>query len=362
LDLLKEDALETIRKGSMERNDFALAVGKRSLGTYLARTGKPERSLIYLEDAITCFLKEGDQTLAAETLNELGNAYVLLKQPSQAQKAYYGSIKAGLKSSDPTAGFLAEINLAQAFLELKDTSKAIALIQDYKRKSAYFKKWEAVANSYVILGKIAQSQGKNDLSVEYFEKSAYFGLRSNAFAIRSQALNNLAIVKFANGDNKNAERLFLNALKLRKTRGEVRLQSESLFNLAVFYEEIGKQDAAERWYRSAIAFAIEKNLGSELKDVAMALSDLYERQGKWSESNVVLEELVEQQTLLWSKKSDIENREFRQLEGLQEFLNHYPSEEKATEKNATINPWIWGVLAIATLIVIGIAFRSKRAN
>lgn len=362
LDLLKEDALETIRKGKMEQNEFALAVGKRSLGTYLSRTGKPERSLIYLEDATTCFLKEGDQTLAAETLNELGNAYVLLKQPSQAKKAYYSSIKSGLKSTDLTAGFLAEINLAQAFLELKDTSKAVALIHDYKRKSGFYKKWEAVANSYAILGKIAQSQGKNDLSVEFFEKSAYFGLRSKAFAIRAQALNNLAIVKFANGDNEHAERLFLNAFRLRQSNGEVRSVSESIFNLAVFYEEIGKQEEAARWYRSAIEFAIGKNLSSELKDAALSLSDLYERQDKWSESNKVLEELVEQQTSIWLKNSDLDNREFRQLEGLQEFLDDYPVQQEYSEKNILTKNWIWGLLLVPVLMVVGIVFRSNKAN
>ena len=361
LELLKEDALETIRKGLLDKNEFALAVGKRSLGTYLARTGKAERSLIYLEDASICFLKEGDQTLAAETLNELGNAYLILRRGSQAKKAYFSSIKAGLKASDPTSVFMAEINLAQAFLELKDTAQAIALIQDYKRKSAFHKKWEAVANSYAILGKIAQAQNKNDLSVEYFEKSAYFGLRSKAFLIRANALTNLAIVRYSNGDNKNAERLFLQALNLRKLSGEVKSQSESMFNLAVFYEENGKKNEAVSWYRSAINFAIQKQLSPELKDASLALSDLWEGQGNWSEAKRVLEELVEQQSILWLKNKDIENQEFRQLEGLQAFMENHPLELKKSSLTSETRPWIWSVvLILSVLLITAVALSAKR--
>jgi len=358
LNLLKEDAFETIRRGVEEEDDYAIAVGKRSLGTYLARSGSTEKSLIYLEDATTYFLKEGDLQLAAETLNELGNAYQLAGRLTDASKAYLNSIQAGRRSSDPTAVFLAEINLAQAYLELNDTTRAYALVQDYKRKSASFNKWEAVANAYAVLGKIAQGQGKNDLSVEFFQKSAFFGLKSKAFSIRGQALNNLAIVKFADGNNTDAEDLFKEALKLRKQAGAVNAIAESQFNLALFYEQTDRIQKAIFWYQEAIAFAIKHNLSKELQESATALSDLYANQGNWKEANDVLKKLSSNLVDVLNENQKDSNLELRQLDGFDAFLNNDQSLKNNGGQGSLIYWFIAGFVALC-LLVLGIAYRRK---
>jgi tetratricopeptide (TPR) repeat protein len=349
LESLKEDALETIRRGLEEKNEYAIAVGKRSLGTYLSRVGHTEKSFRYLEDAATWFSKEGDKQLEAETLNELGNAYQLSGRLLQAKKAYLYSIKAGKGSSDPTAAFLAEINLAQAYLEMKDTNAASALVHHYKRRSAFFQKWEAVANAYAVLASIAQGQGNNDLSVEFFEKSAYFGLRSNAPLIRGQALNNLAIVRFADGDNGNAERLFLEAWRLRMKSGLATSISESMFNLALFYEEIGANQNAIKWYKKQLDFTQEKQLIDEFREASMSYSDLLSSEGRWEEANEVLKELAVKQADIMKSKAQLSYDEYHQLDGLNSYMDELQREQHVP-KNSSIVQIGWWVVG---LIVIG---------
>ena len=350
LEALKGDALETIRRGISERNSFAVAVGKRSLGTYLARSGHPEKSLPFLDDAAAFFLKEEDHILSAETYNELGNALVFLSRPKEAIDVYLFSLKEGHKAPDPTAAFLAEINLAQAYLDIGDTNRAYTLIHHYKRKSGYFEKWEAVANSYAILGKIAQAQSKNDLAVEYFRKSAFFGLRSDAHVIRAQAFTNLAIVRFGQGLNETAENLFLKALNLRRKVAQSPSLFEGMFNLAVFYEETGQTDKAIHWYQSAASLAYGKGLISELVEVSKSLSHLYENEGNMEDALYVLRQLSDQEKMLFQQKNERAESEQIQIAGIQQFVGN--DDRKRVENSIQQENMTSVVLAAISFILL----------
>ncbi len=263
---LREDAVKTIIRGVEEKNDFAINVGKRSLASYLVRNQGDPGAIVLLQDAAHYFVNIGDEVLATETYNELGNAHLLLGNTSLAVEYFHESLEIGKSSHDPTSSFLAEVNLAQAYLIKGDTTKAIGLLEDYKRRSMNLKKFEAVANSYVILGQISQNQGNKKLSDEYFEKSARYGLRSNARLIRAQALTNLAIVAFNENLKERAEKLFLEAFVLYSKVGSTIRIAESMFNNATLYLENNELTKAHSWYKRMLNYSLKHLLTQSMND------------------------------------------------------------------------------------------------
>lgn len=275
---LRADALQTIEKGMEENNSFAVNVGKRSLGTYLARNQGDNEAIRLLQEAAFYFVKIGDEVLATETYNELGNAHLLLGNTDLAIQAFLTSLEYGKSSSDPTSAFLAEVNLAQAYLVKGDTAKACGLLDDYKRRSMQLKKFEAVANAYVVLGEIAQAQSKKALSLEYFQKSAGFGVKSKARFIRAQALTNLAIVAFEEGRKDQAKRLFFEAYKLYIKVGSTKRIAESMNNLGVYYLELNQWDRSIKWFTKTLRYSAQRLMLQPMKDAHAGLIEVYQRQ------------------------------------------------------------------------------------
>lgn len=274
---LRTDALRTIARGMEENNQFAVNVGKRSLGTFLARNQGDPEAIKLLQEAAFYFVKIGDEVLATETYNELGNAHLLLGNTESAIQAFLTSLNYGKSSSDPTSFFLAEVNLAQAYLVTGDTSKACGLLDDYKRRSMHFKKFEAVANAYVVLGEIAQAQGKKALSLEYFHKSARYGLRSKARFIRAQALTNLAIIAFEEQRTEKAKDLFIEAYKLYLKVGSTRRIAESMNNLGEFYIKTNQFDSSLKWYSKTLKYSAQRLMVLPMNDANAGIVLLYER-------------------------------------------------------------------------------------
>ncbi len=116
LDSLKSDAVQIMMMGYDGKNDFAINTGKRSLGSYLIRTGQQLKGIYYLKAANIYFEKRENFVLQTEILNEIGNGYLNNGKPIEAEKYYLKSLKCGKNSPDPTSAFLAEVNLAQAYV------------------------------------------------------------------------------------------------------------------------------------------------------------------------------------------------------------------------------------------------------
>ena len=274
---LRADAIRTLTRGVEEKNDFAIHVGKRSLASYLARNQADPDAIVLLQEAAHYFVRIGDEVLATETYNELGNAHLLLGNTASAIQAFLSSLDHGKSSNDPTSSFLAEVNLAQAYLMEGDTLKACGLLDDYKRRSLQWKKFEAVANAYVILGQIAQAQGKKALSDEYFEKSARYGLRSKARQIRAQALTNLAIVAFNENRKERARTLFVEAFNLYAKVGSIVRIAESMNNLGVFYLETNQFANSMKWYTKSLRYCAQRLMVEQMNDANTGMVQAYER-------------------------------------------------------------------------------------
>ena len=289
LDSLKIDALEILFLGLENKNNFAINVGKRSLGSYLIRTGETDKGLRYLTSSNSYFEEREDYLLQTEVLNELGNGYLYAGKPVMAEKYFLKSLKCGKNSPDPTSSFLAEANLAQAYINLQNYDKAEAYLQHYKVECLKIGKLESVANAYASLGQIALIRKKHALAKEYFRKSAGFGLKSKSKALVAHAYNNMAIAYFEEHKTDSSLALFQKALELRLKTKNAKSICESYYNIGGLYVELKHFDKALDYYTLCENHSKSNNLLKEEMDVNLAISDMYKLQKNFEKALVYSE-------------------------------------------------------------------------
>ena len=331
LDSLKLDGLHIYRLGVKGGNPFAIHVGKRSLGSYLIRTGNQEKGIEYLKAANFYFNKKENYILQTETLNEIGNGYLYFSKPRVAEKYYLKSLKCGKKSPDPTSAFLAEVNLAQAYIDMGNTTKAIAILNHYKNQAKKMKKLESVSNAYALLGAIQSGKGKFSLSKELFRKSAYYGFASNAIAQIAHAYTNMAIVYFQEGNQKEALNYFNKSLEIRLKTKNVRSISESYFNLGEYYSGIGDVQTAALYYEKCKAYCEENNLLKEEMEVLLSLINIDKMAKNFEIAVQKMEGYIALQKKYYSEVSELNTRD-RDIIEIVESLEREEYDKKEAQK------------------------------
>jgi tetratricopeptide (TPR) repeat protein len=289
LDSLKIDAFEMLFLGLENKNNFAINVGKRSLGSYLIRTGEADKGLSYLKSSNSYFEEREDYLIQTEVLNELGNGYLYAGKPVMAEKYFLKSLKCGKNSPDPTSAFLAEANLAQAYIYLQNYDKAEAYLQHYKLECLKIGKLESVANAYAFLGQIALIRRKHALAKEYFLKSAGFGIKSKSKVLVAHAYNNIAIAYFEERKMDASLAFFQKALELRLKTKNAKSICESYYNIGGLYVELKHYDKALDYYTRCENYSKSNNLLKEAMDVNLAISEMYKLQKNFEKALVYSE-------------------------------------------------------------------------
>ena len=366
LDSLKMDALNIYRLGMQGGNPFAIHVGKRSLGSYLIRTGNQVKGIEYLKAANAYFAKRENYILQTETLNEIGNGYLYLSKPRVAEKYYLKSLKCGKKSPDPTSVFLAEVNLAQAYIDMGNTTKATAILNHYKQQAKKMKKLESVSNAYALLGTIQSGKGNFSLSKEFFRKSAYYGFASNAIAQIAHAYTNMAIVYFQEGNQQEALNYFNKSLEIRLKTKNVRSISESYFNLGEYYSEIGNFQTAAENYKKCKAYCAEHNLLKEEMEALLSLINIDKMNKKYEETVQKMEEYIALQKKYYSEVSELDTRD-REIIEIVESLEKEEYDKKIAKKLAESiasqkiqKYFLYSIFSLCAIALVFLAFYRKK--
>ena len=365
LDSLRHLSFSLILEGVEKRNDFATAVGKRSLGSVMIRTGEADKGIDFLKQSLHYFKQIGDMALVTETLNEIGNGYFNKGVPLEAEKYYLRSLKAGKESPDPTSIFLAEINLGQVYIGMKNFDKAIAVIQHYKNESLKNGKMESVSSAYALLGTIEQKRINIPLAMEYFQKSADFGKKSKSKSQIAHALNNMAIVHFQEGDMAKTLQFFKEAMEIRLKIGNARYIAESYFNVGGLYFEMADYKMAEMYYQKSLDLAREKKLRKDEMDAVLAFSELYKMQGKDDKVVSLLEEYIALQEAYYSAIAAENSYSMELVESIQEMEaeNKINDREKEVDELITSQNNVWYLLYALgglTFIVMLLLFVFKK--
>jgi tetratricopeptide (TPR) repeat protein len=366
LDSLKLDAYHIMSIGFEFKNEEAIHVGKRSLGTYLSRTGHPGKGIKYLKSSLAHFQKTGNAVIETEVLNEIGNAYLNTGKPKEAELYYLKSLKAGKSSPDPTSAFLAESNLAQAYIGMGNLEKATGILHHYKNESLRLMKLESVSNAYALLGTIEQQKENFKLAREYFRKSAEFGFRSKAKAQIAHAYNNMAIVYFQENDPLASLEYFKKALEIRQQTGNSRAVSESYFNLGSYYLELQKYPEALNYFEISEKYSKKHSLLKEEMDAVRAIADIHKLNGDADKALATMEQFVKLQENYYSDVSSVKTEDMELLESIETLEKEYISENKEAKLMSIIDNQkyhrnvLYIVTAVAVIALILLAIYRKK--
>lgn len=368
LDSLKIDAFEILFLGLENKNNFAINVGKRSLGSYLIRTGETEKGLTYLKSSNSYFEEREDYLIQTEILNELGNGYLYSGKPVLAEKYFLKSLKCGKNSPDPTSAFLAEANLAQAYINLRNYDKAEAYLQHYKTECIKIGKLESVANAYAHLGQIALIRKKHALAKEYFQKSAGFGFKSKSKALIAHAYNNMAIAYFEESKTDSSLAYFQKALELRLKTKNAKSISESYYNIGGLYVELKQFDKALDYYILCENYSKSKKLLKEEMDVNLAISDMYKMQKNYEKALVYSERYSDLLEKYYSELAieQTENHDVLQLLEEMELANRNDSYEARINEQLNNQKYhmylLYAALVVFVLALIFLGIYKKKIN
>lgn len=368
LDSLKSDAVQIMMMGYEGENDFAINVGKRSLGSYLIRTGQQLKGIEYLKAANTYFEKRENFVVQTEILNEIGNGYLNNGKPFEAEKYYLKSLKCGKNSPDPTSVFLAEVNLAQAYINSGHIDKAEAILQHYKTESLKRAKFEAVSSAYALLGSIADQRTNYPLAREYYRKSADFGFKSKATSLIAQAYNNMAIVFFQENELELSLEYFQKALEIRLKTKNAKSISESYYNLGDYYSGTENYTEALKYYSKSETYSNKMKLVKEEIDAIIAISEVYKSQDKWESAYQEMRKVVNLQKKYFSGLAIDQTTDNEILESLDQLELEGKNETQeaklitAIENEKYHTNILYVVFAFALIALTFIVFYRKRIS
>lgn len=326
---------------SAEDNELCRTVSKEIYGSYLMRIGRTEDAIQYLEWALTKYKTWSDWKNASETLNELGNCYLLLGRYSDSKSSYTSSITMGSRSFDETADYNGFLGLGRVLILMNDSVAGINFIQRYKMRALQDSKWEAVSNAYALLAQVEDERNRS-LAHEYYLKSAEFGAKSKSQTFQSNVLTNRAILSLDNGDIDNARTEFLRALALRENVKNAKLIVDALYNLGSFEYAVGNSDKAISYFNKSID--LSRDCGF-VNDELMAIEFLFS-QLNYSSDELENRKEVLQSNLMLSKA------------GFDMLINEgEPKVPEAKSKVSTLN-YLLIVTVIIVVSLVGIAVKN----
>lgn len=237
------------------KNDYLNSLRHACLGSFYWRKGNLKKGVEYLREALEISENSKIHLLSSDISNELGNAFFLLGDESKASENYIASLRYGLTSNDPTAGFNGILGLGKSICANGDTTLGIKLMSLFLERCIAYNKFESAADACAFLGMVFSELGDKPVSKMYYEQSVGYAKKSRSKTHIANAVANQAIVDVQNGEMKSAENNFLMALKYREELGAKKPVVDAYFNLGTFNIMIENYDKAFDYLMKASALS-----------------------------------------------------------------------------------------------------------
>lgn len=259
-DSLQFIAFPLMALGQESKDPFVYAMGNHLFGSYLIHKGKFADAAVYIEKAKTFFLKKEDFLMLSELDCSLGNCFYHEGNFEKAVESYKSSIHYGQfsdRESDKINGFF---GLGKAYCALGDTALGYLKVVEYRdvcRKQEAFVS-SAVASAF--LGELELSNGDFLMAKSYFLESIEAVSGHSSPGVVSSSYNNLAILKFYEGELDSSLYFFRKALTIREDANRYKGIVESYYNLAYYFEATGNIDSAYYYLEKQASFANQHKL------------------------------------------------------------------------------------------------------
>ncbi len=248
LDSLKILGYELLVASNKAKNEFGINYSRVIIGNYLIRSADELRGLELLRQAKNYFVGIEDYAKGAEICNEIGNGYQFINRIEESVSWYK-------LSPDKRIQYIAEINLAQAYMmtgQFERGRKAAEHYRDWVLEQGSLKD---VSNAYAVLGRMALDQEKNKEAIYYFEQCYKFAQKGGARVQQANAYTNIAIAVYLQGKPEESVPLFEKALELRKKVNNIAYVCDAYLNMGGIYFELGEYEKALDYYGQGVVLA-----------------------------------------------------------------------------------------------------------
>src|ERR1700733_4738413 len=223
-----------------------------SMGVLEIKSGNPQGSFDYFNNALTLSIKNGNDEKKALILQNIGIAYRLMNKPEEALRNYQEplAIQRRIGHKRGVAASLNEMGQVYSLpgkpqLALASLNEAMQVRKDIGAK-------KEVGDTLIDLGNFYAGMDQHDKALQMYKESLQIQRDSGDESYQALCLNNIGGVYFTNGQYDDALTYFQQALELReklKVQGEI---AETTYNLAETEARLGQYDQALSHYHRAL--------------------------------------------------------------------------------------------------------------
>lgn len=354
-----------INQGIKSEDLSFLNFGKLIISSYYNKKGKTEISRENLTSCILYYEKRKDYEMLADAQNLMGVACFHEQHTKEAINWFLKSLKSADLIIEEHQSYMAQINMVEAFIRLKDYESAEKEAYSFLDKVKQQKLNKGIRRAYDMLAKICFATEKIEEGIKFYQKSLDLALENGDKLGLSFAHNNIAIAYFEMGDLQKTLENFNIALKYRKEINNPNLISESYFNLGEYYFYTEKYDDAISQYMQAKKVAEKFNLIKENTDATQRLAECLELKGDFKSAYQISLDFANLQSELNLKiKSDDAkiNENYSDFKENEQKITQKIREntlEERLKKSIQLN-WILVILFISLYSILSYLFFNRK--
>ncbi|CAM2069519.1 CHAT domain-containing protein [Sulfidibacter corallicola] len=290
---------------------FELAQTLNNLGLAYLGLGQPRRAAPLLHRALPLWEEGGHERETAFTLNCLGGAFDQLDQPEQALD-YYGRAREMLLPRDDKDSLFARAlvanNIGVIHNYLGDALRASGALEEALRLWRRLDTVDGEAQTLVNLGWARRLAGETEAERELYRRALTLARERGSLREEAFAQHNLGMADLERGRLDRARSGLQAALELRERQGDARGAAWSRFALAEVAERQEDHPAARRFRTEAAQAAAHIGDVNLQVQVATAAAQAARGQGHWLEATDRISEAV---TWLEGQRQKVKNFDFR---------------------------------------------------
>ncbi|NIK74315.1 serine phosphatase RsbU (regulator of sigma subunit) [Thermonema lapsum] len=266
---------EALWKKAPPADDTPIGILYLNLGrVYFLRYDYVKAADSYLK-ALRIFEKNKQDAYACETLSQLGETYITMKNLTKGIQYLERGVEVCSRLEDISNLASMENSLAVAY---SDNGQHENAIEHYKKAYDLCVKMEYHRGMYYTLSNIGYEYyllKKYQEALKYFQKAFEVVEKNQLHGIEAGALVNMSYVYFDRGDYAKALELQKQSLALAKETGRKFIEQECYEAMSRTYEKMGQTVLALDFYKKAVALKDELQL-AEQQEAANQIMARYE--------------------------------------------------------------------------------------
>jgi tetratricopeptide (TPR) repeat protein len=355
-----------INQGIKSENLSWLNFGKLIISSYYNKKGKAEISIENLKSCMLYYEQKRDYEMLADAQNLMGVASLYQLRNNEAINWFLKSLENSEKLELENQSYMAQINMADAFVRLKDFDSAEKETFSFMEKVKKQKLNKGLRRAYDMLAKICFATKRLDEGIAYYKKSLDLAHENGDKLGLSFATNNIAIAYFEQGDLEKTLSHFQKALKLRKELNNPALICESYYNLGEYYFFNEKYNDAIQYYTYSKKLAEKFNLLNENSDATQQIAACLEMKGDFKTAYQISVDFgnLQGEILLKMKKDDKEiNQKYEELRDKEKKLKQKIREnqlEKRLENAQRLNLIVISMCVLSFGVLMFFYFKKSK--